>query len=92
MVCMEEPRLRRAYVKLSWPSFYDYVSPVGSIILEREHDGEEVLSAALDKSPGTASAFEVSQAVRLLAASPVAEVRGFSRYGVWPGCQDRCAA
>lgn len=78
-VCMEEPRLRRAYVKLPWPIFYEYVSPVASIILEREHDGEEALLSALVKSPETLALSEISQRVRRLAASPVAEVREFSR-------------
>lgn len=79
VVCMEEPRLRRAYVKLPWPSFYEYVSPVASIILEREHDGEEALLSALVKSPETVPLSEISKSVRRLAASPVAEVREFSR-------------
>jgi hypothetical protein len=79
IVCMEDPRLRRAYVKLPWPCFFEYASPVASIILEREHDGEETLLSALVKSPETLPLSGISQSVRQLAASPVAEVREFSR-------------
>lgn len=79
MVCMEDPRLRRAYVKLPWPSFYEYESTVASIILERDHDGEESLLSALVKSPETLALAEIGLRVRRLAATPVAEVREFSR-------------
>ena len=79
IVCMEDARLRRAYVKLPWPSFYEYASPVASIILEREHDGEEALLTAMVKSPETVPLADIGQSVRRLAASPVAEVREFSR-------------
>ena len=79
MVCMEEPRLRRAYVKLPWPCFYEYVSPVASIIIERDHDGEEALLSALVKSPETLPLSEISKRVKQLASTPVTEIREFSR-------------
>lgn len=79
MVCMEEPRLRRAYVKLPWPGFFEYVSPVASIIIEREHDGEEALLSALVKSPETLRLSEISKRVKQLASTPVSEIREFSR-------------
>lgn len=78
IVCMEDPRLRRAYVKLPWPCFFEHASPVAAIILERDHGGEETLLSALVKSPEDLPLAAISERVKRLAASPVAEVREFS--------------
>jgi hypothetical protein len=43
-VCDEFPQLRRSYLKFPWASLFEHTSPVASIAMEKELDGEPAVS------------------------------------------------
>ena len=51
LVASEFPELRRAYVKIPWPSLYEYPLSNASIIIERDYEGEASLFSILIKDP-----------------------------------------
>ncbi|HZP79718.1 MAG TPA: hypothetical protein VFB45_26530 [Pseudolabrys sp.] len=77
VVAAECPQLRRAYVKLPWPQFYEYPVSTATIILEREYEGERTLFSYLLK--GLGSVQELSLAIRHAGTAPVAEIKDFRR-------------
>jgi len=79
MVCAEDPRLRRAYVKLPWPMFFEYERPVASLVLEREYEGEDTLLTGVLRAPETLDVMDITRRVKKLAQAPVNEIRGFDR-------------
>ena len=51
LAAREFPELRRAYIKLPWPTLYEYPLSNASIIIERDYQGELGLFSILIKDP-----------------------------------------
>ena len=73
------PELRRAYVKLPWPQFYEYPVSVASIAFEREHDGEQAVLLCRIKDPEHCSLTELAASIEVARSSPVFEIKDFRR-------------
>ena len=71
LAAQKVPELRRIFVKLPWPHFYELPASVASIVVEREIDGEPALLYALIKSPETLPLLAVSERIREAKSAPV---------------------
>lgn len=77
LVAREFPHLRRAFIKIPWPHFYEYPVSIGNIYIEREYGGEPCLFSMLINDLETIS---LRQADRLLlhdATAPIDEIKKF---------------
>ena len=75
----EFPELRRVYLKLPVPHFYEYPTSVASITIEREHAGERYLVGCLVKDPAALSLAEIGRRIRHVRDTPINELRHFRR-------------
>ena len=75
----EFPELRRAFVKLPWRHLYEYATPVASIAIEREIDGEKAVLCAQIKNPASLSLPELTRRVRSFCDRPIPEIKHFRR-------------
>lgn len=79
LLAQEVPELRRAYVKLPWPHFYEYPKSVASVAHEREHEGERVVLLATVRSPEHRSIPDLQAAIKAARSLPVLEIKEFRR-------------
>lgn len=75
----EVPELRRAYVKLPWPRFYEYQQSVASIAHEREHEGERIVLLATVRRPEHRTISELQALIDEVRSRPVLEIKEFRR-------------
>jgi hypothetical protein len=71
------PLLRRAYVKLPTPHFYEYPVTRASIVVERDFGDEMVVLTLLIHDPGKLSIGDLDKQIRHAKTAPVAEIRSF---------------
>jgi len=71
LLAQERVELRRAYVSLPWPSFYEYPESVASITHEREFRGEKAVLQSRLKSPSRRSISEISAHIRNAQTAPL---------------------
>ena len=64
IVADEFPELRRAYMHLPWPHFYEYQTSAGSVVVERDFDGEPGLVFLRIKEPSTIPVVEIGRLIR----------------------------
>ena len=79
MLSGEIPELRRAYVKLPWPHFYEYPQSVASIPMRRNYFGEEALFPFQIKDPATMSLSDLDDQLVRAKTAPIDEVKDFRR-------------
>src|SRR5690606_16436172 len=75
----EVPELRRAYVKLPWPRFYEYQQSVASIAHEREHEGERIVLLGTVRRPEHRTISELQALIDDVRSRPVLEIKEFRR-------------
>lgn len=75
----EHPALRRAYMKLPWPHFYEHPCSVATLIVEREVDGEAAVLADQFPRPEACTLAQIAHEVRRLNTAPVESIGGFRR-------------
>lgn len=75
----ETPLLRRAYVKLPRPHFYEYPVTRASIVVERDFGDEMAVLTLLLPDPGQLTIAEINARIRHAKTAPVNEVRSFQR-------------
>ncbi|MFK4771834.1 hypothetical protein [Rhizobium sp. ZW T2_16] len=78
-LAQEIPELRRAYVKLPWPHFYEYSKSVASVAYEREYQGERAVLLATIKHPESRSISSIQQIVEATRSEPVLTIKQFRR-------------
>ncbi|HJZ93098.1 MAG TPA: hypothetical protein VKE40_19635 [Gemmataceae bacterium] len=78
-VSTEVPELRRAYVKWPWAHLVEYPSPVASVAVERDYEGESAVLFGRVKDPGETPLLELTRRLRTFAEAPVGEVKEFRR-------------
>jgi hypothetical protein len=79
IVSAEIPELRRAYCKFPWPHLYEMPTPVASIVVERDFEGEKAIFIGRVKDPAALPLTELSNRLRVFSESPVEAVRDFRR-------------
>jgi len=79
LVAKEFPELRRAYIKLPWPTLYEYPLSNASIIIERDYEGEPSLFSILIKDPATQSLRDIGRILHHASTTPVDAIKDFRR-------------
>lgn len=79
LLAREVPELRRAYVTLPWPHFYEYSKSVASVAYEREHEGERVVLLATVKHPESRSIGSLQETVDATRSDPIPTIKPFRR-------------
>ena len=79
LVSAEVPELRRAYCKLPWHHLYEFPTPVASIVVERDYEGEKAILIGRIKDPGTLMLPELTRRLRAFSETPVDDVKDFHR-------------
>ena len=75
LAALEVPELRRIFVKLPWPHFYELPASVASVVVEREIDGEPALLYALVKAPETMALATLSERIRHVKSAPLTDFK-----------------
>lgn len=78
-VSAEVPELRRAYCKFPWPHLYETDTPVASVVVERDFEGEKAIFIGRIKDPASLSLPELTRRLRAFAETPVEQVKDFRR-------------
>jgi hypothetical protein len=79
IVADDFPVLRRAYMKYPTPHFYEYISSVAALTVERDFEGEPTVFLGTIKNPSTLQLAEIARRVRFYAEAPVTEIKDFRR-------------
>jgi len=77
LLAEQTPELRRAYVKLPWPQFYEYPVSIASLAFERDHEGERAVLLGRIKDPEHRSIEELEAWVRRTRSEPVMKIKEF---------------
>ncbi len=78
-VASEVPELRRAYCKFPWPHLCEYPVSVGSVAIERDHDGEKAVFVFPIKDPAGRPIAEIARLIGNARTAPLREVKSFRR-------------
>lgn len=79
LVAQKFPDLRRSWVPLPWPHFYEHPHLVCVMVTERESHGESLLLATRITAPEHKSIVEIDQRIRKLKDAPLTEIADFRR-------------
>jgi len=79
LVSRNFPELRRAYVKLPWPQFYEYAKPVAMLPLGIEYRGEEGIFTIRIGNPGAMRLADIDSRIRNAKAAPIEKIADFRR-------------
>jgi hypothetical protein len=70
-VAQEMPELRRTYLSLPWPHFYEYPRSVAMLAIERDYGGEPALFGCVIKGPDSLPVMEITQRIRNASRVPI---------------------
>lgn len=73
------PELRRSYLKLPWPRFYEHPHSIVALNVERRLPEEDVVLFCLVRAPENRSFEEIESIVRHHRDAPIAELRSHQR-------------
>jgi hypothetical protein len=79
LLCQDVPELRRSYVKLPKPHFYEYPMSVASLAHEREYEGERIVLLTTIKGPEHRAINDLQATVDAARSRPVHEIKAFRR-------------
>jgi hypothetical protein len=79
VVSAEVPELRRAYCKFPWHHLYEVHTPVASVVVERDYEGEKAIFIGRIKDPGSLALLDLTRRLRTFNETPVDEVKDFRR-------------
>jgi len=79
LAAREFPELRRAYIKLPWPTLYEYPLSNASIIIERDYQGELGLFSILIKDPAARPLRDIGEILHHAATAPIDAIKDFQR-------------
>lgn len=77
LVGMEIPELRRAWIPFPYPRIYEHPNTEGSVLLEREVNGEPVVLGAKIRSPEDSSLAAIDEHLRRFRETPVEKITAF---------------
>lgn len=75
----EYPELRRSYLKLPWPRFYEHPHSIVALNVERRLPEEDVVLFCLVRAPENRSFEEIEAIVRHHREAPITELRSHQR-------------
>jgi hypothetical protein len=87
LVAQKHPELRRSWVPLPWPHFYEHPHLVCALVSEREVAGETLLLASRFCAPENNTLSEIDRRIRKLQKAPLEKIPDFRRllrYGRLP--------
>ena len=73
------PELRRSYVKMPWPQFYEQEQSAGIMPSTRDLDGEEIVMMAKFRNPEATSLTGLDAALRHMKLAPLRSIKDFDR-------------
>lgn len=79
LVARDLRELRRSYIAFPWPHLYEHPESVGTITVEREHNGENVVLFAQMRRPEQRSLLEMDSDLRRHQDAPVQSLGAFKR-------------
>jgi hypothetical protein len=79
IVAREEPVLRRLYVKLPWPHFFELPRSVAMVAVARVEDGEECILPEKVPSPEDRPLAEIDAQIRRAKTAPLQEIPAFRK-------------
>jgi hypothetical protein len=79
MVAAEIPDLRRAYLGLPRPHYYDYPTSIAMFLLDRPHDGEKFHFNYTIKDPAALPLAEIDRMITRAIEQPIDQVREYRR-------------
>lgn len=79
IVSAEVPELRRAYCKFPTPHLYEVPTPVASVVVERDYEGEKAILIGRIKDPTALPLPDLTTRLRAFHETPVDEVKDFHR-------------
>jgi hypothetical protein len=79
LLAQEVPELRRAYIKLPWPHFYEYPASVASVAHEREYEGERIVLLETVTRPERRTITDLQAAIETARSRPVLQIKQFRR-------------
>lgn len=78
LTALDLPQLRQVYVKLPWPSLYQYDKSSAAIVMERDVDGEPALFFPRIEGPEDKSLGEIAAELHHLKTAPIPEIEDFA--------------
>jgi hypothetical protein len=79
MVANEIPDLRRAYLGLPRPHFYEYPTSIAMFVLDREHEGDKFHFNYTIKNPAALPLAEIDRLITHALKQPIDQVREYRR-------------
>ena len=73
------PELRRSYVKLPWPQFYELNYSVAIMPITRDLDGEEIVMMAQFRDPAATPFSELDKELQHMKTAPLRSIKSFDR-------------
>jgi hypothetical protein len=77
LTCAAQPELRRTFVAWPWARLFQYDTPLVSLVIEREYEGELGLFLGRLKAADRRPLLDLHTAIQDYKSRPVAEIRGF---------------
>ena len=77
LVSRQRPELRRYYIPLPWPHFYEHPVSECAVLVERQYGGENVVLGAKIRQPEGRSLRELDDLLRYFREAPVEDVNYF---------------
>jgi pyruvate/2-oxoglutarate dehydrogenase complex dihydrolipoamide acyltransferase (E2) component len=79
LAAMQDPNLRRSYIRFPWAHLYEHAEPIAMVTVERECAGEPVVFSTRLSSAHARPLAELSAVIRHAKDAPEAEVAGLRR-------------
>jgi hypothetical protein len=79
IVAARQPLLRRSYMELPWPRFYEHPKNVVTLNVRRNVDGEDVVLQDQIRSPENRTLPDLDARVRRCKEAPVTEINAYRR-------------
>lgn len=79
LVARQMPELRRSYVKLPWPSLYQYPRSSAAVVVERDLDGDKVIFVGIVADPAQLDVQAIEEKIRGFKEQPLEQCKDFQR-------------
>jgi hypothetical protein len=79
IIAARQPLLRRSYMRLPWPRFYEHPKNIAAVNISRRVGDEDIVMQALVRSPENRPLMELDTMVRHCAKAPVQEFACYRR-------------
>ncbi len=77
LTALRNPELRRAFIRWPFPHFYEHPCSLCAALVEREHDGEQIVLGAKIRAPEAQTLADIDAHLRRFKERPLLEVSDF---------------